>query len=397
MPKVSFRLKRPGSKTPTAIILMYSCADGRLQYYTGQAVAQKNWMVKEQVSTSKGVNQALNRLVKQVNEYSDNQELADKAVTTTGLKHYLEKQKRLPGKGDVNKITDVFTALIDKMEKGEVLTPSKKKYAPGSIKAMRFTVDLLSRFKPALTVSAVTMETYHKFINYCHEKEYSTNYTGAQIKNWKSLGKMAGGNDIYESPAFKKMTEQTYDIYLDESELKAMMNLDLPPRQGLVRDWFILDCYTGLRVSDLTLLADKNLKDGKITIANKKTDETVVIPAHPFVKEIVKRYKGFPPPVTDVEINRVIKGVAEQADIKEDILFTITKGGKRKDTHLKKWQMVSCHSGRRSFITNLRKNGVPDSVVMKLTGIRAISTVTRYDKLTAPEAARIAAGMEFFK
>ncbi|HUR64900.1 MAG TPA: tyrosine-type recombinase/integrase, partial [Chitinophagaceae bacterium] len=166
---------------------------------------------------------------------------------------------------------------------------------------------------------------------------------------------------------------------------------------AVVRDWFILDCYTGLRVSDLVMLEKRNISKGFITIANEKTDEKVVIPVHPYVQKIVSKYKGFPPAVSDVKINKFIKLICEKAEFTGRVLFTITKGGKRKDEYLKKWQMVSAHTARRSFITNLRKNGVPDTIIMKLTGIRAISTLLRYDKITAEEAAQVAADLKFFK
>jgi integrase len=240
------------------------------------------------------------------------------------------------------------------------------------------------------------MENYRGFIKWCHDKGFSTNYIGGQIKNWKSLGGYAGGS----FPAgFKKISEESIDIYLDEAEIKAMIKADdLTDREILVRDWFVIDCYTGLRVSDLLLLDAKHLNGNFITIVNKKTSEKVVLPVHPAIKNILARHKGeFPRKVTDQELNRTIKKVAEKAGITGQVLHTMTKGGKRKDTYFKKYQMVSCHTSRRSFITNLRKNGVADSIVMNLTGIKSAATLKRYDKLGPDEAARIAAKHKFFK
>lgn len=248
-----------------------------------------------------------------------------------------------------------------------------------------------------MLIGSITIDTYKKFITWCQAKDYSINYIGSQIKNWKTLGKAVGGNPIFDDEAFKKIQEETFDVYLDEKELTSINKLDLRSREDLARDWFILDCYTGLRVSDLVLLNKKNYSNGYITIANEKTDEKVVIPAHPAVKKILAKYKGFPPAITDVEINRTIKKVAKKAGITAKVLFTITKGGRRKDEYMEKWQMVSNHTARRSFITNLRKNGVADSIVMKLTGIRSAATLQRYDKLSADEAAKIAAKLKFFK
>jgi integrase len=397
MNKVSFALKDPSSTEPTPILLLYSCTDGRLKYYTGETIHPDNWHFKAQTTDVKGIRAILAKYSKEVYSFLDNCKVTDVQVTRRLLKAHLDSIHK-PGKAKAaGELFADMHAAIDRMAAGDILTPGKKKYSYQSIRTFRFTVNLVQAFDPAMKISTIDLSTYHRFINWCQKRDYSNNYIGSQIKNWKTIGKAVGGNNIFDSEQFKKITESTFDVALSEQELQKMYGLKLNDREDLIRDWFILDCYTGLRVSDLVLLDSRNYSKGFITIANEKTDEKVVIPAHRYVKEILKKHRGFPRPVTDVEINRTIKKVAAKAKINERILFTITKGGKRKDEYLEKWQMVSCHTGRRSFITNLRKNGVPDSVVMKLTGIRSVGTLLRYDKMSVEEAAKVAAGLKFFK
>lgn len=385
MPKITVEFKR---KTFSAIILHYECSDGKLKYYTGLSGDPSNINRATQLE----INRRKETIEKAASDYS----ISGRELSKAALKEILDLKYR-PARAAKTTLAALSLDVIEKMKSGVLTTPSKKKYSPGTIKGIRHTVRLLQEFDPDLRPVDVTLQTYKKFISWCHGKNYSTNYIGGQIKNWKTLGKAVGGNPVYDSGEFKIITEQTYDIYLTEEELKAMYDLKLNERESLVRDWFLLDCYTGLRVSDLTLLTDQNYSKGYITIANEKTDESVKIPEHPIVKAIRKKYKGFPRKITDVEINRTIKKVAQKAKIKGDVLFTITKGGKREDEYLKKWEMVSNHTARRSFITNLRKSGVPDSIIMKLTGIKSFSTLARYDKLSTDEAATIAKGHKFFK
>jgi integrase len=387
--KISFILKNPNTD-PSAILLLFTCYDGRLKYYTGEKAGSK-WP-----DVDDGTAAQLDRIKRIVREmhvdYKIKGEPLTKALLASSLDKALHKKKPTS--------TNLFTAMrqvVEKMRIGEILTPDNKIYAKGTIKNFNFSIDVLEKFQPDMTIRSVSIDTYKKFITWCQSKDYSTNYIGAQIKNWKTLGRAIGGNPIFDDEEFKKIQEATSDVYLDEKELGAIMRLKLRNRESLARDWFILDCYTGLRVSDLVVLNKKNYHNGYITIANEKTGAKVVIPSHPIVKKILGRYKGFPPPITDVEINRTIKKVAEKAGITEKVLFTITKGGKRKDSYMQKWEMVSNHTARRSFITNLRKNGVADSIVMKLTGIRSAATLQRYDKLSADEAAKIAAKLKFFK
>ena len=390
MNKISFVLKDPTAES-TAIILLYTCHDGRLKYYTGEKAAKAKWP-----DVDNGTGAQLDRIKKIIREMDVDQKIKGepikKAMLAASLDKALHKKKYI-----ATNLFDDMRTVVNKMRSGEILTAQKKRYAKGTLKTFDFTIGVLEEFDPGMTIGNISLDTYKKFISWCHGKDFSTNYTGAQIKNWKTLGKAVGGNSVFDDGAFKKLREETFDVYLDEKELASISKLKLRSREDVTRDWFILDCYTGLRVSDLILLNEKNFSNGYITIANKKTDEKVVIPAHPSVKKVLAKYKGFPPAITDVEINRTIKKVAEKAGIKDKVLHTITKGGKRQDTYMQKWEMVSNHTARRSFITNLRKNGVADSIVMKLTGIRSAATLQRYDKLSADEAAKIASKLKFFK
>lgn len=363
------------------LILVYTCADGRLFYYT------------KQTEGAKGTSSIINRMKTAIETLEVHQARLSEPLTKQIVREALDKIVLKKSRE-----TDIYSKMldiIDKMEDGHILTPQNKRYSKGSLKAYRFTVSLLREFE---VPNHVTLETYNKFIVWCQnpKQNFSTNYIGSQLKNWKRLGKLLK-IPIYFEDGFKKIQEDAIDIYLDETEIKAIYDLKLTGKKELARDWFIIGCYTGLRVSDLTTLSPQSISGGYITIATEKTDTVVKIPVHPYVKAIIEKHKGLPKRLWDVEINEEIKKAAKEAGIKQSVLHTITKGGKRVDTYYKKYDMISCHTARRSLITNLRKKGVPDAVIMKLAGIKSPATLKKYDKLTADEAAQIAAGLDFFK
>lgn len=394
MPKPSFILKNPGSVKDTAIILLYSCSDGRLKYYTGESVAPKLFPD----NPGKGTKAILSRITDTIGKTVESFKIMGEPLTKDALRSAIDLvlKKKVATAGS-SKMFDDMNAVIEKMKTGEILTPSEKKYSPGTIRNFKYTVLLLKQFDPALKISTTSIATYRRFITWCHTKDLSTNYIGTKIKQWKTLGKLTSNNPVFSDPEFKIIQEETADVYLDEKELALIRNAKLPPREDIVRDWFIVGCYTGLRVSDLLLLTKKNISKNLITISNEKTDEKVIIPVHPVVKKILDKWKGLPPVVTDVEINRVIKGVARGAGIKGNFLYTVTKGGKKKDYYLEKWEMISTHTMRRSFITNIRKTEPRNKIVMSLAGIKSERTLSKYDKLSPDEAAKIAAGLPFFK
>lgn len=392
MNKISFVLKDAKSTKDTAIVLLYSCRDGRLKYYTGESIHPSKWPH----SVPKGSQAVLSRITAAVEQTITDYKIKGEVLTKELLRARLDAiLKKTTKKAKGNLFTDM-RVIVDRMETGDILTQTKKRYAPSTIKRLRFTIHNLEKFMPDMQQSSITIQTYNQFIAYCQAKGYSTNYIGEFINRWKIIGKLLGGNPVFNDPKFKKLSEDTPAVFLNETELQAMADLELPARMATSRDWFIIGCFTGLRVSDLLSLKPHNVDKNFITIANEKTDTKVVIPLHPMVKAVLKKYKGFPPKITDVELNRTIKEVAKLAGLTDDVLYTVTEGGKRKDYYLKKWQMVSSHTMRRSAVTNLTRAEVKETLVMQITGIKSFATLKRYIKLSPEEAATIAAGLPFY-
>lgn len=377
--KVTTEFKR-SSNNITAIILHYNCSDGKLKYYTGESSIPGKLTKKAEM------------MISFIEGVAADHRLASIPLTREILKEKLDlKFRPAQASGLIQKMETV----IDKMKKGEIKTPDHLFYAKSTIKSLTLTVTKLSEFNKDL--KTVTIKTYYSFIEWCQKNNYSLNYIGTLIKNWKTIGKLATKDSVYDDPDFKKLSEDTYDIYLNDSEITAIYNLPLSGRNDIVRDWFVLDYCTGLRVSDLVLLSERNIQKKFITIANKKTGEKVVIPLHRFGREILKKWNGFPPKTRDQEINELIKPIARKAKINDTVLYSITKGGKREDHYFKKWQMVSNHTCRRSFITNLLLSKIPESIVMKLSGLKSHATLQRYNKMTSEDAAKIMSKHKFFK
>jgi integrase len=394
MRKISFVLRDPYSKKPTPIEVLHTCSDGRLKYYTKEHADPKTWP-----KLNRGSQAVLNRVQSAIETLSTDYKFKGEPLSKAILKAHLDNllNKKTTNRQPLNYF-EQLEEISRKMKDGRILTKKNKtRYKPSFTKTVDLLINTLRRFDPSLSDDNITIDTYQRFIVWCHQENFSTNYIGTLIKNWKILGQHLGGNKIYDHPDFKKISEQTDDIYLDKKEIEAIINVAVPDTCQLARDWFVIGWCTGLRVSDLVRLKAVNLSGKMITISNEKTGEKVIIPVHPYVENILKRYKGFPPQITDVELNREIKKVARLAKINNRVLYSVTKGGKREDHYMEKWEMVSSHTARRSFITNNRKSGTYDSVIMNLAGIKSPATLKRYDKLSADEAAKIAAGMEFFK
>ena len=127
-----------------------------------------------------------------------------------------------------------------------------------------------------------------------------------------------------------------------------------------------------------------------LTIQQQKTNEFVTIPLHPVFITIWNKYNGvLPANISNQKFNDNLKDVCREAGLKERVMKSITKGGKKQTTVYEKWQLVSSHTARRSFATNLYKSGFPSISIMQITGHKTESSFLKYIKVTKEEHAKM--------
>jgi integrase len=422
MRKPTFILDRPNADGPTYIFLLITCADGRLKFSTKEKVLPphfigqrciipKNVKDKELAERYEMANIVLGNIQNKIKELSDTGKLTGEPVTKEQLTLHLGK---LVGVQNASKTTksnfhQTINEIIFEREHGRVLTKQMQQFSRETIRHYKHTRDNLIKYEEGtstrLSFQTFNEQVYNDIIRYFNEvHDHSVNSLGKIIKNLKVFIKTAYNKGYHKNICFNDEwfitpEEQTPDIYLTIQELEAIEKKTLHKRdQQVCRDWFILGSWLGLRVSDLLRLNKKdNLQDDFITISNEKTNEKIVVPIHPMARRVIKRWKGFPPVVSSVELNRVIKEVAELSKINQKILFTITKGGNRVDEYLPKWKMVSSHTMRRNFITNTLLAGFMDNQVMSASGIKKHTTLLRYKKSSPEDVAKEMSKHPLFK
>lgn len=227
-------------------------------------------------------------------------------------------------------------------------------------------------------------------------KKLAVNTIGKKIQTLKiflNAAKEEGKNtfEAYRSKKFVAMTEESETIYLNEEELTKIYELDLSenPFNERIRDLFLVSCWTGCRFSDISQITPESVSEGLIHLRQYKTGKKVLIPLHPVVTAILGKYKGMLPEVsTNQQFNRALKDIAEAAGINETTHKAITKGGIKVSTAYKKNKLVTTHTARRSFATNLYKSGFPSLSIMAITGHVTEKSFLKYIKVTPDEHAK---------
>lgn len=409
--KVTLYLKDGKAKNKTSIYARLSINGKPLfKYYLPENIEPRHWNQKEQKvrRTYTGYSSFNDLLKVRVDDIEDVYRKYVSEHKEEPTSHLLKSliDERLKPEKVVTTAKDFFAyyeQFIQQCEDGVRLNSKGKPITKGTIETYKNTLEFLKGYrktvKKPINFDTIDLEFYSGFVAFLtHDKLQSTNSIGKHIKNIKSVLNDATERGIntnlaYKSKLFKRVTEKTDSIYLNEVELEALAKLDLSHKKGheQVRDLFLVGCYTGLRFSDLSRLNAELIKDDFIEITQQKTSEPVVIPVHPKVKQILDKYDGqLPKAISNQKTNQYLKYIGEQIPkLKKQEQKSFTKGGTGIVKNFKKWELLTTHTARRSFATNNYLNGVPAITIMAITGHKTEKSFLNYIKVTPTEHAKV--------
>jgi len=248
---------------------------------------------------------------------------------------------------------------------------------------------LLQRYqnntKKILFIRDIDAKFKMDFEKYCISVGYAPNTTSRNIRFIKTFCKHAKANGVetnIQLDSIKAKYHKVDNIYLDINEIYKIENIknkDLTEGLENARDWLLISCYCGQRVSDF-LRFDKSMiryekdKTGVlkplIEFTQVKTDKIMTIPLHSKIMEILNKYDGnFPRKISDQKYNEHIKKVCKAAGITQPIHGVKFDHDLKKkvEKDYEKWELVSSHIGRRSFASN-NYGIIPTSFLMYITG-----------------------------
>jgi site-specific recombinase XerD len=207
----------------------------------------------------------------------------------------------------------------------------------------------------------------------------------------------------FEDFSMKKVP--THQIYLNENELGKIYKLDLSDKKGhdVTRDLFIVGCFTsGLRFSDWAKIRTEQIqeRDGKLfcTVLTEKTGQSISFPlTHSYVKEILQKYNNeLPKPLSNQKSNEYLKEMGKMAGLDTFIMRIEYKGLQRIETPVPQYEMISTHTARRSFATNLANLGYSLHQIRLLTGHSSEKQLIQYLKTNSFDNAINVSDSEFF-
>lgn len=413
MAKFNFNLREKSKDGETPVILIVRYNGERIKYPTGKTIHPKFWNDNDQLARqvkefpqAKVFNEGLKNL-KGIAEkaFLKLEAELERPPQKTEFLERLDKERGID-EPQPEIITYTFLGLFKKFiqdsESGLRLTDNGKRFEKRTIQKYNTTYSRLEDFGKGynLTFESIDKNFYTKFVAFLNKKGYTLNTVGKYIQALKTFLTYATENGYntnlyFKTKKFKAHQKQGFSIYLTESEIQAIYEKDfsVSPHLERVRDLFVVGCWTGLRFSDFTAIKEENIEGDYLHIKTFKTGEKVVIPIHPMVREIMNKYKdqysnSLPPAISNQKMNAYLKIISESVEVlKVNVDAEYQKGGFKVTEAKKKHELVTTHTARRSFATNVYKSGFPAISLMKITGHRTEKAFLLYIKVTPEENA----------
>ena len=313
----------------------------------------------------------------------------------TYLKSDSKLEEYFKPKNTILMIPMIWKTIKERMN-GEELNNGKR-FERGTIDNYESLIREFERFqkyrrKGITNVEIVTRDFILSFENYLtNVMNLKLNTVGDRLKNLKTFINLYAKRGILPHNPFIKYSikipkEKSTSIALDNDELKDMYELDLSdnPQRELIRDQFLVLCWTGLRISDFSQFNSfERGEDEIITLHNKKTGSEIHIPIFPMAKRILDKYNGrFPKMVNEQTMNEEIKEIGKLVPgLNRSIQIKYTKGGLEIKETLKRYQLLVLHCARRTLATKLvMELGIDLKTVCLITGHKSIVTLEIYLK-----------------
>lgn len=366
------------------IIYSFSFDGYRIKTYSGERIDLKLWDDEKRVTGGKnrmGINQRLAAFQSKIEKIYRDGKVLDENVTPNYIKNKLTRIKHEP-----KSINTHFEDFIK---------AKKTTLVPNSIKAYTTTSNHLKNFlnkkRVKITFNEIDDKFYASFVNYMIEDIGLTNNTINKLtRNLKTFLKWASEQGYHQNENFRRFSHKVNEseiFVLDWDELMHLYNLEIEKDYlKQVRDIFCFGCFTSLRYSDIFNLKKNQISNDLIVIRVQKTKEVIQIPLNKFSKAILEKYSDIEgekclPVISNQKMNDYLKIVGDLSDMKEMVTRVKYKGTERIEESLPKYDILTTHVARKTFITNAFRLGIPVDVIMKISGHKDHNVFKRYNQI----------------
>ena len=279
-----------------------------------------------------------------------------------------------------------------------------RSWSPATLRCYEGVIPMLDRFNPDLALDRMgcrTLEEIYFHLSGRHLANRSIAWYLTALKSFLTWAEKQGYpvDETFRDFNPRIRTAPKTVVFLTWDELMRFYGHDRTgwtTRWNTVADWFLLACFTGLRVSDIAALRWSDVQGGSLVVVTHKTAAPIRIELNRFSSEILARCRernagsAYIMPRIDLRnMNGTLKQICRELGFDTPTTdYCYKEGGKRVETVRPKWQELSMHCGRRTFICNALALGISPTVIMQWTGHRNYSSLKPYIAVSDMEKAR---------
>jgi integrase len=411
MLSVSFFLRTPNAISQSQVYISISNKEKRLQFASGVSFIASYCNIRKRKGTKELVKKNTVfyfEYTSKLREIRDSLIRAEMDLSKAGAKCALEQVRdtyyiQIGKQKGQDSLT--FFEVYDKF-----LTDLQGTWGEGTKKKFAAGINHLKEFEKLfgeIRLNNINEDLWNCYRDryFVDEKKFSNPSINKYMKGLKQFLRFAKRKGIIKHnidfEALKFLDEiEPFKIALKESEVDALMKLDLSSdlRLDRVRDLFALEILTGQRWSDMPKVLDSNhFSDTNIQIYQQKTGERVTIPLHPKLKKhlayILKKYpEGFPT-ISNQKFNEYLKEVCIKAEFNRKHSWVILTGKQKISQTDFRYNLITSHTGRRTFCTLALNSGINAELIMKVTGHRTYDQFREYVKVDDTDLDKAFEGM----
>lgn len=256
------------------------------------------------------------------------------------------------------KLTDFGCEVVNASERNDI---TKKNY--------RTLFNNIERFRAGVRITDIDYQFVVNYDRWLRSQNIAHNTRISRLRLLRAVLNEAKNRDIISTNPFERFKIQqmvSKKGYITMEQLNDFENMKLKGYEDIVRDAFLVGCYSGLRFSDITALRQSHIKDGWLVIAMQKTKFTVEIPVGQLfggkMLKLVEKYGG--------DIGRLTKKLGSNAAVNRTLRGLLDAVGADAKT--------TFHSSRHTFATLLGQMGVDLATISKLLGHQKLQTTEIY-------------------